>query len=60
MHKWPLSNTSITSLKLTKYVYVSEYATLYMNISHCDRVLNMPESAEIYQNVDKYSMAQEV
>ena len=33
----------------------SEYALKYMNISNCVRILNMPESAEIYPNVRKYA-----
>ena len=28
-----------------------EYALLYMNMSNCARILNMPESAETYSNV---------
>ena len=28
-----------------------EYTLLYMNMSNCARILNMPESAEIYSNV---------
>ena len=32
----------------------SEYALTYMNMSNCARILNMPESAEIYLNVGKY------
>ena len=34
---------------------VSEYVLIYMNISNCARILNMPESAEIYPNVGKYA-----
>ena len=33
----------------------SEYALIYMNMSNCARILNMPESAEIYPNVGKYA-----
>ena len=33
----------------------SKYALIYMNMSSCARILNMPESAEIYSNMDKYA-----
>ena len=33
----------------------SEYVFIYMNMSNCARILNMPESAEIYPNVGKYA-----
>ena len=33
----------------------SEYVLIYMNMSNCARILNMPESAEIYPNVGKYA-----
>ena len=32
----------------------SEYAIIYMNMSNCATILNMPESAEIYPNVGKH------
>ena len=34
----------------------SEYALIYMNMSNCARILNMPESAKIYPNVGKYAL----
>ena len=27
-----------------------------MNMSNCARILNMPESAEVYPNVSKYTL----
>ena len=33
----------------------SEYPLIYMNMSNCARILNMPESAEIYRNMGKYA-----
>ena len=52
MHTLFLNNPWITCLKLTKYVYDSEYAwisharseyaIIYMNTSNCARMLNMP------------------
>ena len=36
-------------LKLAKYAYGSEYDLIHMNMSNCARILNMPESAKIYQ-----------
>ena len=33
----------------------SEYALIYMNMSNGERILNIPESAKIYQNVEKYA-----
>ena len=33
----------------------SEYALININMSNCARILNMPESAEIYPNVGKYA-----
>ena len=33
----------------------SEYNLIYMNMSNCARILNMPESTEIYPNVGKYA-----
>ena len=33
----------------------SEYALIYMNMSNCARILNMPESAKLYPNMDKYA-----
>ena len=35
---------------------VSEYATIHMNMSNCARILNIPESAEIYRNLGKYTL----
>ena len=32
----------------------SEYVLKYMITFNCARILNMPESAEIYPNVGKY------
>ena len=29
----------------------SEYAVIYLNMSNCARILNIPESAEIYPNM---------
>ena len=34
----------------------SEYALMYMSMSNCARILNMPESAKIYPNVGKYAL----
>ena len=33
----------------------SEYVLIYMNMFNSTRILIMPESAEIYRNVDKYA-----
>ena len=33
----------------------SEYALMYMSMSNCARILNLPESAKIYPNVGKYT-----
>ena len=44
----------MTCLKLSKHVYGFEYALIYLNMSNCVRILNLPESAKIYQNVGKY------
>ena len=33
----------------------SEYALIYMNMSNCARILSLPDSAEIYPNVGKYT-----
>ena len=32
----------------------SEYVLIYMNVSNCASIPNMPEYAEIYPNVGKY------
>ena len=32
----------------------SEYALIYVNMSHCAGILNMPKYAEIYPNVGNY------
>ena len=32
----------------------SEYALIYMNMSQCAKILDMPKSTEIYPNVGKY------
>ena len=53
MHKLLLSNTWIRYLKLTKYVYGSEYSSIYMNTSNCASILDMSESAEIYPEYGK-------
>ena len=55
MHKLLLSNTWTTYLQLSKYVYDSEYTLIHMNMSNRARILNMPESAEIYWNMDNYA-----
>ena len=33
----------------------SEYAWICVNMSNCDKILNIPESAKIYTNVGKYA-----
>ena len=33
----------------------SEYALIYMNMSNCAMILNIPQSDEIYLNVGKYA-----
>ena len=33
----------------------SEYSLIYMNMSNCARIINMPESAKIYPTVGKYA-----
>ena len=33
----------------------SEYSLVYMNMSNCAWILDMPESAEIYLNMGKHS-----
>ena len=33
----------------------SEYVVMYMNISNWPKISNMPESAEIYPNMGKYT-----
>ena len=54
MHKLLLSNTWMTCLKLTEYVYGSEYAWIHINRFNCARILNIPKSAEIYLNFAKH------
>ena len=35
---------------------VSEYALIYMNISNYAKILNIPESVELYSNMGKYTL----
>ena len=42
-------------LNMPEYAMGSEYALVYINMSNCARILSMPESAEIYPNMGKYT-----
>ena len=51
---WNWLNLS-TVLNTPEKALSSEYALIYMNVSTCARILNLPESAEIYPNMGKHA-----
>ena len=41
-------------LNMAELAIGSEYALIYINMSKCVKILNIPKSTKIYPNVGKY------